>query len=144
MENGLFEWFLHFSSKQCCCVWHIVKQHWQNFSEDWHWIKCPNGWLCCIEVWWNIMWQAMSREVACADVDLADRWHENVTHFTTHYSPQDICNMDRILPFYSGWHTLKTDQLGCILRNNKLRFKFNKCELLFMGLHFFNTNCVIN
>jgi len=78
----------------------------------------------------------MSREVACADVDLAERWHKNVTHITTQYSPKDICNMDKTLPFYSVRHTLKTGQLNCTLRNNKLRFKFNKCELLFMGPHF--------
>lgn len=84
----------------------------------------------------------MSREVACADVDLAERCHENVTPITTQYSPKYICNMDKALPFYSLQHILKTGQLSCILRNNKLRFKFNKCELLFMGLHFY-VNCVM-
>jgi hypothetical protein len=52
--------------------------------------------------------------------------------------------MDKTLPFYSVQHTLKTGQLSCILRNNELRFKFNKCELLFMGLHFLNINCVMH
>jgi len=46
----------------------------------------------------------MSREVACADVDLAERWYENVTNIITQYSPKDICNMDKTLPFV--WDTL--------------------------------------
>jgi len=48
------------------------------------------------------------------------------------------------LTIYSVRHTLKTGQLSCILRKNKLRFKFNECELLFMGLHFLNINCVMH
>lgn len=86
----------------------------------------------------------MSREVACADVDLAERCLENVTHITTQYSPKDICNMDKTLLSYCVRHTLKTGQLSCILRNSKLRFKFDKYELLFMGLHFLNINCVMH
>jgi len=52
--------------------------------------------------------------------------------------------MDKTLPFYSVQQTLKTGQFICILRNSKLRFKFNKCGLLVMGLHFFYINCVMH
>jgi hypothetical protein len=31
---------------------------------------------------------------------------------------------------------LKKGQLSCVLGNNKLRSKFDKCELLFLGLNF--------
>jgi hypothetical protein len=35
--------------------------------------KCSNEWLQCFKEWWNIAWQAMSRETTSTDIGMPER-----------------------------------------------------------------------
>jgi hypothetical protein len=64
--------------------------------------KCSNAWLQSFKERCNIMWHSVSGEGASADLDLAEKWQENVKLIVTQYAPKDISNLDETSLFYKA------------------------------------------
>jgi hypothetical protein len=89
MEEELFEWFCHARKNRLAVGGQTVKGKADEIA-----LKCSNGWLQHFKERHNITWHSLSGEGASADLDLTEKWRENVKLVITQYASKDIFNRD--------------------------------------------------